>query len=322
VGFCRQNRRQGRRWLHDFGPPLRYRRYDLTFKERLVGSPGLGAKRPRRAAYALPTFFTSANIFLGFLAILQTFEGALQAAGGDLGVNAHFTRAAQSIIFAVLFDGLDGRIARMTNTTSDFGRELDSLADVVTFGIAPAVLVFVWGVLFVLTPAEWQTQLTRAGYMAAFFYLLCGAVRLARFNVQTNPAAKASGRAEFKHFVGVPIPAGAGFVASVVYMSAAPVRSFALSIAWLVVVALVGVLMVSTWRYPSFKQINVSKPRTPLIVLIIGLIAFMIWEWSQPVLLAVSCAYLISGVVMRLSSFLKRHKGTRPPNPLPEHQIG
>ncbi len=284
--------------------------------------PGSEPKRPRRAAYALPTLFTSANIFLGFVAILQAFEGALQAAAGDMGLNAHFTLAAKSIGFAVLFDGLDGRIARMTNTTSDFGRELDSLADVVTFGIAPAVLVFVWGVLFVATPAEWQTQLTRSGYLAAFFYLLCGAVRLARFNVQTNPTAKTSGRPDFKHFVGVPIPAGAAFVASVVYMSPAPLRSFPLSISWLVLVVLVGILMVSTWRYPSFKQINVSKPRTPLIVLLIGGIAFMIWEWSQPVLLAVSCAYLISGVVIRLSSFVKRHKGTRPPSPLPEHQVG
>ena len=184
------------------------------------------------------------------------------------------------------------------------------------------MLVFVWGVLFVATPAEWQTQLTRSGYMAAFFYLLCGAVRLARFNVQTNPSAKASGRADFKHFVGVPIPAGAGFVASVVYMSAAPVRSFSFSIAWLVLVVLVGILMVSTWRYPSFKQINVSKPRTPLIVLLIGGIAFLIWNWPQPVLLAVSCSYLISGIVIRFSGVVKRHKGTRPPSPLPEHQVG
>ncbi len=270
----------------------------------------------------MPTLFTSANIFLGFVAILQAFEGALQAAGGDIGPNGHFTLAAKSIGFAVLFDGLDGRIARMTNTTSDFGRELDSLADVITFGIAPAVLVFVWGVLFVATPTEWQTQLTRSGYLAAFFYLLCGAVRLARFNVQTNPTAKTSSRPDYKHFVGVPIPAGAGFVASVVYMSAAPIRSFTLSIGWLVLVVMVGILMVSTWRYPSFKQVNVSKPRTPLIVLVIGGIGFLIWEWSQPVLLAVSCSYLISGILIRLGSFLKRQKGTRPPSSLPEHQVG
>ncbi len=266
--------------------------------------------------------FTSANIFLGFVAILQAFEGALLASGGDLGENPHFTLAAKAIGFAVLFDGLDGRIARMTNTTSDFGRELDSLADIITFGIAPAVLVFVWGVLFVAAPADWQSQLTRAGYLAAFFFLLCGAVRLARFNVQTNPAGKASAKPDFKHFVGVPIPAAAGFVASVVYMRAAPVRSFAVSVAWLVLVVLVGILMVSTWRYPSFKQVNISKPRTPLIVLVIGGIAFMIWEWSQPVLLAASFAYLLSGVLIRLSGVVKRHTGSRLPNPPPETQIG
>jgi CDP-diacylglycerol--serine O-phosphatidyltransferase len=287
-----------------------------------MGSPVSG-KRPRRAAYALPTIFTSANVFLGFVAILQAFEGALQAASGDVGLNAHFDIAAKSIGFAVLFDGLDGRIARMTNTTSDFGRELDSLADIVTFGIAPAVLVFVWGVLFVASSDPvLQSHLSRAGYLAAFFYLLCGAVRLARFNVQTNPAPKASVRPDYKHFVGVPIPAGAGFIAAVVYMDTSPVRSFAFSVSWLVVIAVVSILMVSTWRYPSFKQVTLSKPRTPLIVLLIGGIAFMIWEWSQPVLLAAACAYLLSGIVIRFSAFLRRQKGSRPPSSLPEHQVG
>jgi CDP-diacylglycerol---serine O-phosphatidyltransferase len=322
VDSHRQNWRQSNGRRHNFGAPFRDRRRKLNLRERFVNSAPGTPKRPRRAAYALPTLFTSANIFLGFLAILQAFEGALQANGGDFGVNPHFTLAAKAIGFAVLFDGLDGRIARMTSTTSDFGRELDSLADVITFGIAPAVLVFVWGVFFVAAPAAWQSQLTRAGYMAAFFFLLCGAVRLARFNVQTNPAGKASAKPDFNYFVGVPIPAGAGFVASVVYMSAAPVHSFAFSIAWLVLVVLVGILMIGTWRYPTFKQINVSKPRTPLIVLVIGGIAFLIWEWSQPVLLATSLAYLMSGVVIRLSGVVKRHKGTRSPSPPREQQIG
>ena len=262
------------------------------------------------------------------MAILQAFEGAIKVAGGDLGPNHQFGTAAKAIGFAVFFDGLDGRIARMTNTTSDFGRELDSIADVITFGIAPAVLAFVWGVLFVLAPdvASVATeltnkgQLTRAGYCIAFFYLLCGAVRLARFNVQTNPATP--NRPDLKYFVGMPIPAAAAFVAAVVYMDTAPLQIMALSVSWLIVLAMVAVLMVSTWRYPSFKQVNVSKPRTPLIVLVIGGIAFLIWEWSQPVLLAVSCAYLISGIVIRLGSFLRRHKGTRPPSSLPEHQVG
>jgi CDP-diacylglycerol---serine O-phosphatidyltransferase len=211
----------------------------------------------------------------------------------------------------------------MTNTTSDFGRELDSLADVVTFGIAPAILVFVWGVMFVVTPnADFASHLTRVGYSLAFFYLLCGAVRLARFNVQTNPAPKAPGRPDYKSFVGVPIPAGAGFVAAVVYMDSAPVRSLAFSSGWLAAVAVVSLLMVSTWRYPSFKQVNISKPRTPLIVLVVGGVAFLIWEWSQPVLLAAACAYLLSGVVMKIGGVVRRRSKPRPQVPLSEHPIG
>src|ERR1700761_8806431 len=110
-------------------------------------SPG---KPPRRAAYALPTLFTSGNIFLGFVAIVQAFEGALQVNTSNYGDNPHFSLAAKALGFAIFFDGLDGRIARMTNTTSDFGRELDSLADFMTFGIAPAMLAFVWGVRYVV----------------------------------------------------------------------------------------------------------------------------------------------------------------------------
>ncbi|MBV9154816.1 MAG: CDP-diacylglycerol--serine O-phosphatidyltransferase [Acidobacteriaceae bacterium] len=281
-------------------------------------------KRPRRAAYALPTLFTSGNIFLGFVAILQSFEGAIQAGHGDYSTNPHFVIAAKALGFAVFVDGLDGRIARMTNTTSDFGKELDSLADVITFGIAPAVLAFVWGVLFVASPAEGYmlTQLTRAGYFVAFFYLLCGAVRLARFNVQTNPAPQNPGRPDRKYFVGMPIPAGAGFIAAVVFLDAAPVRSFAFSVAWLVIVALISLLMVSTWRYPSFKQINVTKPRSPLVVLIVGAVAILIWNWSQPVLMAMASAYVVSGIAIRIGGLVRRRRRSRPPAPLPEQQVG
>ena len=146
----------------------------------------------------------------------------------------------------------------MTNTTSDFGRELDSLADIIAFGIAPAVLAFVWGVLFAANAGAplVPTHLMRAGYLVSFFYLLCGAVRLARFNVQTNPMPKNPGRPDRKYFVGMPIPAGSGLIAAVVLAEPAPVRSVAFSIAWLVIVGVVSLLMVSTWRYPSFKQIT------------------------------------------------------------------
>lgn len=283
--------------------------------------PRTPGKPPRRAAYALPTLFTSGNIFLGFVAIVQAFEGALRVNAGDYGDNPHFSLAAKALGFAVFFDGLDGRIARMTNTTSDFGRELDSLADVITFGIAPAVLAFVWGVLFVVGPNDLQTQLARAGYLITFFYLLCGAVRLARFNIQSAPPTK-PGRSDHRYFVGMPIPAGAGFIAAVVFMDASPLRSVALCIAWLVVVAMTGLLMVSTWRYPSLKQVSVSKPRTPLIVLIVGGAAFLIWEWPQPVLMAAASAYVASGIAIRIVGLVRRRKRVHPAPAVAEHPIG
>ena len=289
----------------------------------MVG-PALDKKQPRRAAYALPTLFTSANIFLGFIAIVQSLEGALQAHSGDFGYNIHFANAGKALGFAVFFDGLDGRIARMTNTTSDFGRELDSLADVITFGIAPAVLSYVWGVLFVISIGNEAayTTITRAGYSIAFFYLLCGAIRLARFNVQTNPLPKNPGRPDRKYFVGMPIPAGAGFIAAVVYLYPLPLRSVSSAVMWLIAVAIVSLLMISAWRYPSFKQIGMAKPRSALLVLFFAGFIFLIYFWSQPVLLAMALTYTLSGICIRLGGILRRRKRTRPPTPLPEHQIG
>src|SRR5690349_1043167 len=111
----------------------------MTLKDRLV-DPRSPDRRPRRAAYALPTLFTAGNIFLGYISILRSFRGAMLAASNAPGASDHFMIAAQAIGAAVFLDGLDGRIARMTNTTSDFGREMDSLADVISFGIAPAIL--------------------------------------------------------------------------------------------------------------------------------------------------------------------------------------
>lgn len=280
-------------------------------------------KRPKRAAYVLPTLFTSGNIFLGFLALVQSLEAAVQSAA-DGGPNAHFALAAKALGFAIFFDGLDGRVARMTNTTSDFGRELDSLADFITFGIAPALLAFVWGVRSVELPAgsDLQSQLVRAGYLLVFFYLLCAAVRLARFNVQTNPVPKNPGRPDRKYFVGMPSPAAAGIIAAIVYAASTPIHSLWVSFSWLVLVGVIGLLMVSTWRYPSFKQVSVSKPRTPLIVLLVGGVAFLIWEWSQPFLLAAASTYMASGIIIRIGGFLRRYKRVRSGTPVPEHQVG
>src|SRR2546421_250764 len=159
----------------------------MSLRNRLQ-DPRSPERRPRKAAYALPTLFTAGNIFLGYLAILRSFKGAMAAAaaGGSAAASQHFTFAAVAIGAAVFLDGLDGRIARMTHTTSDFGRELDSLADVISFGLAPAVLAFAWGVQF-LDPVlgeKARGQIFNFGYFIAFLFLLCGSCRLARFNIQ------------------------------------------------------------------------------------------------------------------------------------------
>jgi CDP-diacylglycerol---serine O-phosphatidyltransferase len=281
-------------------------------------------KPPRRAAYALPTLFTSGNLFLGFVAILQTFQAALQVQSGDFHYNPHFAFAAKSLGFAVLFDGIDGFIARLTNTVSDFGREMDSLADVITFGIAPSVLLFVWGVLFVAIPPEGDqmSHLLRAGYVVSFFFLLCGAVRLARFNVQANPTPKNPGKPDRKYFVGMPIPAGAGFVAAVVFLDPSPVRAPLTSVAWLITVVVLSLLMVSTWRYPSFKKVNMAKPHATIAVLVVGIGALLISQWPQPVLMTAAITYVSSGICLRLGGVFRRWRKTRATSSLPEHQIG
>jgi CDP-diacylglycerol--serine O-phosphatidyltransferase len=279
-------------------------------------------RRPRRVAYALPTFFTAGNIFLGFVAILQAFRGAMDAAGGNFGFNEHFDAAAKMIGVAVVLDGLDGRIARMTNTVSDFGREMDSLADVITFGIAPAVLAFAWGLQFVDRSFVGLDALLRAGYFICFMFLLCGSARLARFNVTTNPKPKNPGRPDRKYFVGMPIPSAAALVATVVYASgSAPLRWWPYAMAWLFLLALMSFLMVSTWRYPSFKDVHLVRPRSPLMVIAVASLIFLIYIAPQPMLLLISAAYVATGILIRGGGIVRRRL-RREPAARPEHQVG
>ena len=182
------------------------------------------SRRFRRGMYVLPSLFTTANIAFGCYAILQVIHGSIQyavanATHGLAQETWHFDNAAKAIGFAVLFDGLDGRIARMTRTTSDFGRELDSLADVITFGIAPAVLAWGWGFQFV-QPTQMVTKFgqfsaSEFGAIASFLFLVAGASRLARFNITSNPQPSNPCRPGKKYFVAMPIPAAAGVVAAV-----------------------------------------------------------------------------------------------------------
>src|SRR4051794_7320627 len=148
----------------------------MALRDRFV-DPNSPDRRPRKAAYALPTLFTAGNIFLGYLSVLHSFKGVASGVGNS---HEHFAIAAQAVGAAAFLDGLDGRIARMTNTTSDFGREMDSLADVLSFGMAPAVLAFAWGVQF-LDPTlgdQIRGQVFNAAYFISFLFLLCCACRL------------------------------------------------------------------------------------------------------------------------------------------------
>jgi CDP-diacylglycerol--serine O-phosphatidyltransferase len=198
---------------------------------------------------------------------------------------------------------------------------MDSLADVITFGIAPAVLAYTWGVQFVMPGGFLMDH--RAGYFLAFLFLLCGAARLARFNVQTNPVPKNPGRPDRKYFVGLPIPAAAGMVAAIVYANdSVPVEWWILSALWLGVLALLSFLMVSTWRYPSFKEIQLKGPRSPLTVIFFGALIVLIWFYSQPVLLALATLYVSTGIVIRAAGIIRRLFRPRPPSPQPEHQTG
>jgi CDP-diacylglycerol--serine O-phosphatidyltransferase len=296
----------------------------MKLQDRLI-DPNSPDRRPRRAAYALPTLFTSGSVFLGFYALLETFQGAMGFSSNAANAHLHFQAAAISIGVAIPLDGLDGRIARMTNTVSDFGRELDSLADVITFGIAPAVLAFIWGVQFVdVGPNPWAIeQLRRAGYFFVFLFLLCGAFRLARFNIQKNPIPANPGRPDRKYFVGLPIPSAAAAVASVVYAADSyPLHSWVWSVAWLGLMFLLAFLMVCTWRYPSFKELNLTQPRSPLTFVLIAILIYFVWSFKQPMLLGLSVCYVASGILLRAGGVFRRRLRPPPRQPNPEHQVG
>jgi CDP-diacylglycerol--serine O-phosphatidyltransferase len=265
--------------------------------------------RMRKGMYILPSLFTTANIMAGCCAILQTTQASAAEAW-------RLDFAAMAIGFAVLFDGLDGRIARMTRTDSEFGRELDSLADVITFGVAPALLAWMWG--FHLLPAtiapDMRLKIVQLGSIACFAFLMAGASRLARFNIATNPQPSNPGRPGKKYFVGMPIPAGAGVIAAMVHFSAGvPINSWWTATSWLMMVVVVGYLMVSTWRFYSFKDIDFRSRRPFRLIVLIGILIALIWYFSRPVLFAIALLYMVSGVLWRLQWIFRRKNPPAPP---------
>ncbi len=276
-------------------------------KRRIEDRP---PRRMRKGMYILPSLFTTANIAFGYYAILQATHGSVAEPW-------HFDFAAKAIGFAVLFDGLDGFIARTTGTSSDFGKELDSLADVITFGVAPALLAWMWG--FRQLPSLWGSsaltgKLAQLGVIASFLFLIAGASRLARFNITTNPQPSNPGRPGKKYFVGMPIPSGAGVIAAVVHFSGGePLGSLWSCITWTLVIIAVGYLMVSTWRFYSFKGIDFRSRHPFRLIVLLALLFAAIWFFSQFVLFVIALTYMASGVIWRLQWVFRRKGG--PPSP-------
>ena len=234
--------------------------------------------RPRRGIYLLPNLFTTAALFAGFYAVIVAVRGEFEA-------------AAIGILVAMVFDGLDGRVARLTNTESEFGREYDSLSDMVAFGLAPALVFYHWGLAHL--PAG-SVVFGRLGWIAAFFYTVAAALRLARFNSRPT-------RAPARYFEGLPSPSAAGLVASSLWLSA----EFDLTNMWVltsgyVLTVVTGALMVSNFGYYSFKDLNLGR-RIRFTHLVMIPLLFMLIAVNPPLILTLLFGtYALSGPLVHL----------------------
>jgi len=222
------------------------------------------ARRLRRGIYLLPTLFTVGNLFCGFFSLVLTFRGAIE-------------QASLLIIVAAVLDGLDGRIARFTGSTSEFGNEFDSLADIISFGAAPALLVYHWALL----------SLGRVGWLVAFLFVICAAMRLARFNIQSSWSDR-------RYFAGLPSPPAGGALAALSFaFPATPAASWIVVTVALIVAAL-GLLMVSRFRYVSFKQLELRSRRSYIYVLPLAATLVAIAIHPKTALLLLFGLYLLS----------------------------
>lgn len=259
-------------------------RLDLLVDEHEEEVSEDGRTVRHKGIYLLPNLFTTAALFAGFYAIIA-------------GMRGEFENAAVAIFFAMVLDGLDGRIARLTNTSSKFGVEYDSLADMVSFGVAPALVVFTWAL----------GDLGKFGWSAAFIYMACAALRLARFNTQVDTADK-------NYFTGLASPAAAAIIASTVWVCHdlgwvgrdLPIE---LSVLVGILTATVGFLMIANFPYYSFKGIDL-RHRVPFVVMIAVVLVFGLVTLDPPsILLVCFLAYAISGPVMQAMRRRKRVRG-------------
>lgn len=232
-------------------------------------------RRLRRGMYLLPSLFTVGNIFCGYVSIMRATMG-------------EFELASLLVMVAALLDALDGRVARVTGTTSEFGVQLDSIADVVSFGVAPSVLAFSWSL----------SSFGRMGWAVSFLYVMCGALRLARFNIQSSHQDR-------RYFVGLPIPAAACIVATTIYAHPEPpepINDPFIGGMLLLLVMLVSVLMVSRIRYRSFKDLDMGRRRSYKFLMLPAAALAAVALDPQVVLMLGGFIYLISGIIPRFGS--------------------
>jgi CDP-diacylglycerol--serine O-phosphatidyltransferase len=269
----------------------------------------------RKGVYLIPSVFTAANIGMGFYAVMAAARGFQFVGTGShadlLKAASYLDNGAKAIGWAVLFDMLDGRLARMTKTTTEIGVQLDSIADVVTFGLAPAVLAYVWGYGATL---EEGGSLHSLAWFLSFMYLMCGAFRLARFNVQSSrPRILAEGtiKMDKKSFVGLPIPVAGGLIAAIIHFAPVPLvhygpeRGQVYSIILMALVGVLGVMMVSTLRFSSFKTVGTRSRsmRTIILAVAVGMLIFL---YSRYVLLALVALYILNGLLARVFGMFRR----------------
>jgi CDP-diacylglycerol---serine O-phosphatidyltransferase len=264
----------------------------------------------RRGIFIIPSAFTIGNILCGFYAVINSMKGYQLLDQPTLAAHM-FNNAASAIGYAVLLDSLDGRIARMTRTTSEFGVELDSIADVLSFGIAPAVLAYTWG--YGSTPG-----MERIAWGVSFFFLICGALRLARFNVMARAPRFAQGgktpKLDKRYFVGLPIPAAAGLLAAVIHFTPKPINSYRASevelYSYFLMLGMVtlAILMVSTFRYTSFKNVGLKRNKPFIILPLLSLMVAGILFYSQWVLLILAALYVSHGPLLKAWGLINRFR--------------
>jgi len=242
-------------------------------------------RRFRRGIYLLPSLMTGANLLCGYYASIAALIGGRE----DL------DHAAKAIGIAIVFDALDGRIARLTGTNTEFGVQFDSIADVVSFGIAPAILAYAWGYRAVPS-ANGDSFLGHFAWLCCLAFLICSAWRLARFNVQ----GMAPGGS--KNFVGMPTPAAAGVVAAIVHAFhwIGPIGDQRGSYAWFVLLPLLGALMTSTVRYYSFKDIPWARKQPSITIILLVMLVGIIWRYSEFVLVIIAGTYALAGIVVHI----------------------